>query len=146
MLTNKVIHYAYINGIHYISDSHSFSVTPSPIIKVNRKVHIFPNLSCKINTNIFGLSKYSSSESYCKNHGFVCRENFLSHCLKCFFFLNYYLPADVHTTDCAVSLGGVRTVSCSASPNRTLAFSTLCTPPEDPETNTQRASFKCLCV
>lgn len=36
-------------------------------------------------------------------------------------------------TDCAVSLGGVRTVFCSASPNQTLAFSILCTLPEDPE-------------
>lgn len=38
-------------------------------------------------------------------------------------------------TDCAVSLGGVHTVFGSASPNQTLAFSTLCTPPEDPETS-----------
>lgn len=35
--------------------------------------------------------------------------------------------------DCAVSPGGVHTAFCSASPDQTLAFSTLCTPPEDPE-------------
>lgn len=42
--------------ISFISDLHSFSVTPSekqpPITKVNRKLHIFLNLPCKINTNI----------------------------------------------------------------------------------------------
>lgn len=46
-----------ISGKH-ISDLHSFSVTPTekypPITKVNRKVPIFLNLACKINTNIIG--------------------------------------------------------------------------------------------